>query len=428
MPLDFPPTDVVCVCYDMGGTNVFKAVTDKLNSKQSPKGYNYAAVVMGTAADNAVKTVGFTPEKVRNITLLGSQTNVTANDWDRTKALPERDVIEVVNSIKKMNPEVVIFEAVSKVQHQIAEALAKDDNFKDRIVVYYDNVNMCIHDNPNHATILAFVNSNFRILLPSFTISDDLARKTPNISSKNFEIVGHPGIESAVETIENLKLDKAAILSNLHLSESTPVLTYIGGYLHGYDEAFTFFASQFLSLRESNPQHETTHLIVTLHPKMNGEELVNLHEFKVLERMGINNYTIIQGSKIHRRNTDEPFDICFETFLLPEDVKINSRHAIAVSSLVLSQSSTMIPEAMLAGIPAHFVNNTNQKNTMETCGLCQNLNKPLSLVMYFNTALSSSDASKEQLFEKARLVTNSAERISNLLIEMMPSTQQAEAM
>ncbi|MFA6915756.1 MAG: hypothetical protein WC222_05110 [Parachlamydiales bacterium] len=406
--------DFVCICYDVAGTNVFKPVIQDL----ADRGYGYTIVAMGSAAANAVKVTKFPESNVKNITELGSETGVPAKGWERGQKLPKKDVETIVQSIMNMHPEAILVESSSRVQHQIAKALCNNGFPRECLFVYYDNMNMCIHDNPNAALILRFVNSNFQMLLPTFFIEDNLKANSPDISARNFKVVGHPGVEAAVavEQMETLRSQSTAIYQKLNIREGEFILSFLGGYLNGYEEAFELFVKQVKMLREALPLYNGVQIVVTVHPKLNDESKNDLHEFKMLEKYGIENYTIVQGQKLHKRYGDL-FEIPFETLVCTETSPATSRDVMSISSLTLSQSSTLIPEAVLAQIPAHFVNPTTQKNTMVDCGLCQNLNQEDSLVEYFNSNKVQSTLSQEQLFFKAQLLRNAVQRISTLLLQ-----------
>jgi hypothetical protein len=353
-PLD---AKLLMLAYDMGETKVFEQLSLELEKQQE----DYCLITMATADVNA-STLSIPKDKIFSLPKNCKNFSIDAQNWKREDSLSQTEINTILESIESLHPTAILTGTSSKAQWQILTQYQDIPKF-----AYYDNVNMLVSDNPNKATIARFTQKDITLMVPSTPIAKDL-----NQSPCIITVVGHPQLENIVNKLKNRDQDQ--LKTKYGFSKSDQIITYIGGYDHGYEEAFELFSSNVEALQQKYP----VKVIVQTHPKCKNLAKTNLVEYKILQNYNVQNVTYSQG-------------------------EISTDDAIGMATLVTSQASTVIPQALFANIPAVFMNPMEVKNTLIEAGLATNIQSSDEFI----ETMEHLEQFESNVYEQAQIPSNS---------------------
>lgn len=376
----------VGIFYDAGDFNMAEPVIKKMWSQ----GVQLFALVMGTAAQQAEKALE--KHQIKHLNKdMEAKTEVTAQGWKREALLPSSDVDLVVQRVSLLNPQFILTGTHSAVQFQLTKAII------DRCALGSENV-YCnydtVHVTPeNHADggMTPFLNAGYRFLVPNGLIA---ARMSSKVS-----IVGHPPAERFVEDVDRARENRAALFSKLGFSEKEPVITYIAGYGVGYEESFCGFLQSIKFMRER--EYPQLQVIVQIHPKFKLSKKEELAE-SILIKRECNVADDIPG-----------IFVCVD--------EVSTAEAVSMADLVLSYFSTVVAQAIAAGVPAHFMcvdpeDPRLKENLMIEGGIFRNLSTAEAVNTALKGAMASSNrSSAEAFFTRTQTPTNATDAMVAVL-------------
>jgi len=343
----FPQTDVLAVFYDMGETAYMKLAIDQLKIR----GISTTLLALGTAAVRAVEA-GYDPKRIVFLKdIEGVKTEVSAQGWPRHAVLPKQEVQLIAKEIARLKPRCILSSPHATVPRQLSRRIFKECGLPGgRLFCCWDTPHTIPANHPDGG-MEQFLRADrgYHFLVPSQPIADSI--KTTKATA-----VGHSPIEEFAREIDAAGQNRSAILKRLKLPEK-PRITYIGGYDEGYDDSFRLFLKGVTWMRENG--EPDLQVIVQIHPKFASNPLEDIREYQLACEQKVPN-----------------INICVKEPKTPGIGRATTPEAVAIASLVLSTFSTVIPQAIAAGIPGHFVNVNPKKldgNTMMEAGVCKNL-------------------------------------------------------
>ncbi|MBN4067119.1 hypothetical protein JYU14_03445 [Simkania negevensis] len=347
------------------------------------RGVNFHVVAMGASAANIGRMQLAASRVFDLVQECPGVRRIDPTRWQREDALTKAELTEIIARLKRLNPATILTGAVSMVQYQIALAM-RASQVALRVIVYYDNMNMKVADNPSRATVERFLNDTMTFMVPSLVIAKDLPDNCHSIA-----VVGHPSLDHFVARVK--ELDKGATLEKHGYTRATVLVTYIGGYGQGYENSFLQFTDGITSLTNEASDDISLAFLIHTHPKMHMTLPRELPEYQILADKGL-----LQQVRISQGD-------------------IPVEEAVAMSALVISQASTVIPQAIFAGVPGFFMNQMHTKNTMVEAGLTRNLDSPEELVSIVRNISNISPVSTEAARQKTGIPSNAESRMLSFI-------------
>lgn len=377
-----PQAKALVFLYDMGETSALNAPIRKLHEQ----GVKVHVVAMGTASAN-LHSFHYRHMSVARWKALKS---VTRDHWKRDRQLAPKQLKSVLTQIRRQKPDIIITGTVSAVQVQLVEEAIRHSLIApDRVVAYYDNPSSPIKGSQVEPLVHRLVVNHCHLLVPSQKLADEF---------EGAVAVGNPNVDVMAERIQDVC--PSHIRAKLGIHELAPVITYIGGYGDGSEEALQLFARALRKIEKDEDRRQIelarrTRAIVLVHPKQQGIEREKLPETRHLRGAGINN------------------------FILPMS-QLSTAEALATASLTLSFRSTLTSSALLAGIPSHFMSKQPQSNLLLQAELCKNIGTSKELQPMMEMGIQTPTV--EEIRERSGLLANSSERIFKYLLSVVENS------
>lgn len=229
--------DTLIVLYDAGETKGLSSLIQYFEKTKK----NFKILTMGTSSELIDSAFEIELNKLLEKDIIIKQS------WNRKNSLPEF----VLNKIKnRFQPRIVLSGLVSKAQYQILETF--DDSTK---IGFYDSFSI---PSPK-ATVNDYSKILDQLWIPSFKQYEYFNR----LGFEKVNVVGHSSIKAWSSNLsEN---EKKSLRKELGLQGQKKIILYIGGYGDAYERGLEYFV-------KSLEEQKTYHLLLSLHPKMEGDE------------------------------------------------------------------------------------------------------------------------------------------------------------
>lgn len=356
--------DVTFFLYDAGETKALEPVIEYL--KNHNKVVDILAV--GTAS-TLIKDQSSVIDLEKDC---GITTKITPELWKRNQQLNTEELKKLKNCTRAP---LLVSGYNSAVQNQLLETLQPT---KTTTAVFYDSFN------PPHCTLSdksecyaekAAALSDI-LIASTYELRDQFQKLSP---ARCFAF-GNPTLESW--RIEMNKTDKKILTETLKITNEKPVILYIGGYGDDYEDSFGLFLTAVRDLKNYQ-------ILVTLHPKMNGQ-----FEQKLLETMNLSHVRI--ASK----------DLPTPTLA-------------SLATVVVTQRSTAGVQARFAGLPVIYLDVHPEKytNFLIDAHLVGQVSSPEAFIDEL-AIINNQSITNESLGKKLGIPQNSTEKIGEYLISL----------
>jgi len=308
--------DVLFIAYDYGESLAFKAVIPYLKARH----LSIKVLAIGVAE----KALSNLPEAITLQSLLtakqqkDNQTLLKKWSTSREQELPSKLLASVV---EKLRPSIVVTGMASSIQAQLTNQLVLKGAYT---VAFYDNFDLPSTQSFIRPWLHTTVGVN-ELFLPGNYLIDSFVKLKP-LSGSEITVVGQPALEDWVNTINNV--NKTAVLNQLHLSSSKPVIVFASGY----DDESIKWLNTFIDAMTDRPDFQ---VFIALHPKMQGYIPASIK------------------SKIDRLDN---------VHVAPEGVSTQS--LVKAASIVVTHKSTVGMKAAYSGVPVLYVASETYNNIL----------------------------------------------------------------
>lgn len=293
-------SNILIVTYDAGETFALLPVIHELEKRKA----SYLILAMGTST-NILNKSDVAKNKIINLNSNLSYPQAINSTWDRFNE-PELD--ELSKALDKVQASVVISGVASFMQRHILHYFSKKGAYT---FSYYDNFNP-VQKSFYYPIAKEIHNLVDNVLVPSPVVQGSIYRS-------NVNIVGHPTVEQWSKY--PFIFSKSRTRKNWNLPAGPSIITFIGGYEDGFQEA----CKSFLEEIKRNPSY---FVLLSLHPKSDGK-----WEEALISEMELDNVLILNKSQT-----------------TPE--------AVIASDLVVCHKSTVGIQALFAERPVLFYDPT----------------------------------------------------------------------
>lgn len=297
--------DTVFVLHNTGETNDLIPVINQYIKTNC----NSRVLAIGIAAELVKGKLP--PENIVTLSDLGIATTLDKHE-PRTKLLTHEEIEKIVDLLPAKQ---LVSGVPAMVEDQILRAY-RQRNVK--TFAYWDNFSASGPD-IYFSTALKVQESAQYVLFPSQSVVDSPAFSYRPASQKI--VVGKPSMKEWVRTFKAIDLTK--VREEAGIPQKAFVATWIGGYGADHKKAFELFVRCIKNLR---PEERPDKVIIQQHPSANKQELDPFTYF----------------------DKEDPM-------ILPEERKLSTVQASAISDVVISYNSTAGVQALLAGKKVFFV-------------------------------------------------------------------------
>jgi hypothetical protein len=255
-----------------------------------------------------------------------------------------------------------------------------------RVVGYYDGFGFRLNRENN--PVSGFQASLTDLITPTADSAEHFKRQ--GFGHIPVSALGQPTLESIPAAMN--QSNPSLLTQQLVLTPGKPTILFVGQYGADYEQAFALFCQTAAQLPNAN-------LLVSLHPKANGE-----FETRMIQQFGL------QG-KIQ---------------ILPKELA--TEQALLVADMVLTNTSTMATQAFLQGEKVIFVGpkKADLYEPLQARGLAPRCLTPESLVTAVHHAMQAEQAtlpSQSQLYSLLGIPHAATERITAYLLSLLPPKQ-----
>lgn len=341
------PYDTLFVLHNTGETNDLIPVINTYIKTNS----NIRILAVGIAVELIKDKLPH--ENIVTLKDLGITTTLEKHE-PRNKMLTPEEIEKIVNLIPVRQ---LITGVPALVEEQLLRAYRKHNV---KTFAYWDNFSSSGPD-LYFSTGLKVQEAAQQVLFPSQSVAN--AHEFRQRPAAEKIVVGKPSMKEWLRTFKSIDVSKvregAGILPNAF------VATWIGGYGLDHKKAFELFVR---SLKSLSPEQRPDKVIIQQHPSANKQEL--------------DPYTFFDKN---------------DPMILPEERKLSTAQASAISDVVISYNSTAGLQALLAGKKVFFV--VPEGDKYSNIAIDRGIVPKVAECADFATALRASSSS-EQVWEK----------------------------